>query len=416
MDRDQAAYGCSSRPYDMDIPHEYDRPIHDLSDIGLPLVVGGAVRDSFLHADNKDIDLEVYHVGMDDMIAFLHDRGYHVDEVGRRFGVLKVKGNGVHDLDVAVPRTENNVSAGHRGFTVDTDKNLLVPEAASRRDFTINAMAYDPIAHRLIDPYGGERDLRDHVLRAVGPRFAEDPLRVLRGFQIASRFDLHMDDDTVNMCRGLRGQAASLSGERVREEWVKFYNRSSNPTAGTNVLRQTGWDDTISGLHDALRSHDLDGDLIRAWHMSDDPVIRAGVLGRHVDADDRGAFLRATMHDHDMAGAANRLTKVRADDLMTVADRREWEWKHRGKKGPVLADISVYGAAINDNKLTGLTSQDQGVIKPFVNGDDVISASTVRPGAWTRVLLDDLRHEQYQGRVNDRESALALMRSRLTEL
>jgi tRNA nucleotidyltransferase/poly(A) polymerase len=402
---DQVKYGCSAKDYEMPVLEEYEKPIQDLSHVGLPLVVGGAVRDSFLHADNKDIDLEIYHVDMDGLISFLRRKKYHVDEVGKRFGVLKVSGNGVHDLDVAVPRSENKVSAGHRGFHVETDTNMTVPEAASRRDYTINAMAYDPVRHRLIDPYGGSADMENHVLRAVGDKFSEDPLRVLRGFQIASRFDLHMDSGTISMCSDLRSAAGQLSKERVREEWRKFYTRSVNPIAGLQVLRSTGWDDTIPGLHDALSSPGIDDEVLHAWASTDRTMIRSAVFGRHMEADDAHSFYRVTLPNYDEARLAVRLTKVDSNQLSSEADRREWEWTN-ARRGLGLDVVHEYAEAIGDRKLMELSRLDQGVVEPFVNGYDVIRLTERKPGSWVKELLDDVRRKQYEGRFADKAAAL----------
>jgi tRNA nucleotidyltransferase/poly(A) polymerase len=412
MASDQHRYGCQAQEYTMAIPADYDRPIRDLSRVGLPLVVGGAVRDSFLHADNKDIDLEVYHVDMDDMIAYLKSKDYQVNEVGKRFGVLKVTGNGVHDLDVAVPRSENKVSAGHRGFHVQTDTNMTVPEAASRRDYTINAMAYDPVRHRLIDPYHGAQDMTRHVLRAVGDKFSEDPLRVLRGFQIASRFDLAMDSDTIDMCAGLHSAAHQLSSERIREEWKKFYKRSVNPLAGLQVLRSTGWDDTAPGLRDALSSRHADEQVLRAWSTSSSPTIRAAVIGQLMDQHDAHDFYRLTLPDYDTAKVAFRLSNTHAEDLTRQADRREWSWSNE-KRGLNLSMVHDYAKAIGDQRLAAEAALDHGVIQPLITGDDIMASSSKPAGRWVKNLLDDLRHDQYAGAFHDRESALQAMQHKL---
>ena len=89
-------------PYSMSLPEGVDGVLKDLSSVGNPLVVGGAVRDSFDGYPNKDVDIEVHGASMDDIVSHLQSSGYHVDEVGRQFGVLKVSKGQLRDLDVSV--------------------------------------------------------------------------------------------------------------------------------------------------------------------------------------------------------------------------------------------------------------------------------------------------------------------------
>src|SRR5690625_1550288 len=171
-------------PMDLPLDSGVSEALAACRGVGNPLIVGGAVRDVFSGADNKDVDIEVYGTSLPDLATELRGQGFRVDEVGAQFGVLKVsKKGGVSDLDISVPRRENTVGAGHRDIEVTVDSGMTVSEAAARRDFTINAMAVDPARGVLVDPYGGADDFRSKTLRAVGPAFAEDPLRVLRGVQ-----------------------------------------------------------------------------------------------------------------------------------------------------------------------------------------------------------------------------------------
>jgi tRNA nucleotidyltransferase (CCA-adding enzyme) len=145
------------------------------------------------------------------------------------------------EYDFSLPRRESKTGAGHRGFAVAPDPGLGEAEAAARRDFTINALAYDPFAEAVIDPYGGQADLRAHLLRHTSPAFVEDPLRVLRAFQFAARFDFALAPETAALCRSIAGAFAQLPVERVWAEWEKWAVKSIKPSRGLAVLEETGW-------------------------------------------------------------------------------------------------------------------------------------------------------------------------------
>ena len=149
---------------------------------GRPIIVGGSVRDALLGLPAKDIDIEVYGLPTEVLEQQLQTIG-SVHAVGRAFGVLKVTveaNEGNETFDVGLPRKENKEGRGHRGFLVTPDPNLSFAEASLRRDFTINAMGYDPIENQLLDPHQGQKDLEQRLLKHVSPAFSEDPLRVLR--------------------------------------------------------------------------------------------------------------------------------------------------------------------------------------------------------------------------------------------
>ena len=202
---------------------------------GRALLVGGCVRDALLGRAPVDHDLEVYGVGPDRLEALLSAR-HALDRTGRAFGVLKLRGAPV---DVSLPRRESKAGLGHRGFLVQSDPDLTPQEAALRRDFTVNAIAYDPLADEIVDPVDGRGDLERRVLRRVSEHFAEDPLRVLRGVQLCARFELAADTSTLAACQGLDHEG--LACERIFEEWRKLLLLGVRPSLGLGFLEQTGW-------------------------------------------------------------------------------------------------------------------------------------------------------------------------------
>ncbi len=112
--------------------------------------IGGSVRDMLLDVPSKDIDIEVFGLDADELVGILSQFG-KVDAVGKSFGVLKVQMKG-KDYDFSLPRRENKEGRGHKGFMVAVDPNMSLAEASKRRDFTINAISYNPLTEIYYDP------------------------------------------------------------------------------------------------------------------------------------------------------------------------------------------------------------------------------------------------------------------------
>jgi tRNA nucleotidyltransferase (CCA-adding enzyme) len=208
--------------------------------VGRPVVVGGGVRDHLLGLASKDWDVEVRGVDFETLRHALAPFGA-TDVIGRSFGVIKVRGKSGAEYDFSLPRRESKTGAGHRGFAVEPDPSLTDAEAAARRDFTVNAIAYDPTTGELIDPHGGQADLKARVLRHTSAAFVEDPLRVLRAFQLAARFDFTLSPETAALCRSIVDTYRELPLERIWAEWEKWATKSVRPSRGLDVLEQTGW-------------------------------------------------------------------------------------------------------------------------------------------------------------------------------
>lgn len=207
---------------------------------GRPYLVGGAVRDALLGLPLKDYDVEVFGLPVERLKDVLSSAG-RVDAVGEAFTVFKVTGLEAVEgaVDVSLPRRDSKAGPGHRGIAVAGDAALSVEEAARRRDFTINAILFDPAAREVVDPFGGRRDLEARVLRAVdAAHFGEDPLRALRAVQLAARFELAVDPATAALCASM--PLAELPRERVFGEIEKLLLRARRPSAGFRLLRDWG--------------------------------------------------------------------------------------------------------------------------------------------------------------------------------
>ncbi len=225
------------------IPPPLKKVIGALETAGIkPVLVGGFVRDHFTGGETRDLDVELYGVTSLDALEKLLGAFGSVNLVGKSFGVLKLSYGGYH-IDFSPPRTESKRGKGHRGFDIAWHTEIDFSEAARRRDFTINAIGYDPLGGVLLDPYGGLEDLRARRLRCVDPAtFVDDPLRILRAVQFAARFDLECDSALLELCRRMitRGALEELPRERIFEEFKKLLLKSERPSAGLALLREMG--------------------------------------------------------------------------------------------------------------------------------------------------------------------------------
>ncbi|HWP20011.1 MAG TPA: multifunctional CCA addition/repair protein [Burkholderiaceae bacterium] len=195
-------------------------------------MVGGAVRDRLLGLPVQDRDWVVVGATPDEMAA----AGY--TPVGRDFPVF------LHPRtqeEYALARTERKTGRGYHGFSFHAAPDVTLEQDLLRRDLTINAMAEDEQG-RLIDPYGGLRDLQDKVLRHVSPAFAEDPVRILRLARFAARFtDFSVAAETLVLMRRMveEGEVDALVPERVWQELARGL-MEGKPSRMFEVLRSCG--------------------------------------------------------------------------------------------------------------------------------------------------------------------------------
>ena len=216
----------------MNLPDELACLLREVPALSRAYLVGGCVRDSLLGIAHKDFDLEVYGVGYEVLSRALSAHG-RVDLVGKSFGVIKFTGQSGGQWDFSLPRRDSKISTGHKGFEVEFDPDIEPRVAASRRDFTINALMFDPRTGEYLDFFGGRDDLQKRVLRHTSSAFVEDPLRVLRGMQFAARFDLSPAPETVELCRSIMHTFPELAVERVGMEWFKWAVAGKRPSAGS---------------------------------------------------------------------------------------------------------------------------------------------------------------------------------------
>jgi tRNA nucleotidyltransferase (CCA-adding enzyme) len=238
------------------VVHELARAVHNAG--GRALVVGGFVRDSLLaqpaarspepKADSQtpaDVDMEAFGISEDRLPALLEQFG-RVEAVGASFPVykLRVPEATVGDIDVALPRRESKSGRGHKGFEVRGDPSMSIEEAARRRDFTINAISWDPLTGAYEDPFDGRADLAARILRVVDAgTFADDSLRVLRAIQFAARFELTLAEQTRVLCRAI--PLDDLPAERIWGEIEKLLLKAARPSMGFTLALDLGVIDRV---------------------------------------------------------------------------------------------------------------------------------------------------------------------------
>ncbi|MFA5076606.1 MAG: CCA tRNA nucleotidyltransferase [Patescibacteria group bacterium] len=213
-------------------------------------LVGGPVRDLILGKKCKDYDLLVRNIRPKKLEALLNSWG-KVNLVGKNFGVFKFQTSDIkYQVDIALPRTEHSIdqTGGYKDFKVQTNYKLSINDDLSRRDFTINALAYDLINDQLIDPFDGLKDIEKKTIRAVGKpnlRFAEDYSRLLRAIRFASQLNFKIEPKTwlaiKKLAKNINNRNSGefiVPRETIAKELLKsFY---TNPLETLNLLDKSG--------------------------------------------------------------------------------------------------------------------------------------------------------------------------------
>ncbi|WP_127470052.1 multifunctional CCA addition/repair protein [Thiomicrorhabdus aquaedulcis] len=273
-------------------------------------LVGGAVRDALLGVAVYDRDWVVVGSTPEQMLA----QGFV--QVGKDFPVF------LHPKsreEYALARTERKSGVGYHGFDIAASPNVTLEEDLQRRDLTINAMAQDAQGH-IIDPYGGQADLTQRVLRHVSAAFSEDPLRVLRVARFAAKlqpfgFTIHPDTLALMQAMVQSCELAHLTPERVWQEVVKALS-CDKPSVFFSVLRQVG---ALAVLFPELErlfavpqppQHHPEGDagvhtlmvLDAACALSDSLEVRFGALMHDLGKGVTPEALWPKHHGHEAAG------------------------------------------------------------------------------------------------------------------
>ena len=209
--------------------------------------VGGPVRDFILGKQSKDLDIIVTGIDYDLLQGILENYG-KTDLVGKSFGIIKFRETPTsEEIDVALPRTERKTGQGYQGFEVTVDPNMSVEDEMKRRDLTINSLAMDGDGN-IVDPFNGLNDIKNRIIKATSnDSFSEDPLRMLRVVQFATRFGFNLDSQTESMIKQNANLIKEISPERYIIEFEKIVSKGK-PIQGIKLLVDLNLFESIFGF------------------------------------------------------------------------------------------------------------------------------------------------------------------------
>ena len=309
---------------------------------GRALLVGGCVRDGLMGVAPKDWDVEVYGVPPDRLREILDTFG-PVNVVGEAFTVYKLGS----DIDVSLPRRERKSGRGHRAFVIEGDPSMGFADASRRRDFTINAISQDPLTGEIIDPFDGQQDIEQDVLRAVSAStFVEDSLRVLRAAQFAARFEFRVEPETVELCRSI--DLSDLPAERIWGELEKMLLRAQRPSIGLGWLRALGVLEKLFPEINAL----IDVPQDPEWHPEGDVFVhtRLTVDQARQSIDDLSYARQVTVM---LAALAHDFGKPATTEFL------EGRWRSRGHEAAGAAPTESFLTRVNVHTIDGYDVRSQ---------------------------------------------------------
>ena len=413
--------------------------------------VGGAVRDLVLGRTPSDIDMVTTALPQDICDLFPYS-----EMVGACFGVVLVKQDGFV-FEVATCREERLYSDGRRPDEVKFTKDVKLDLA--RRDFTVNAMLYDPLAGEVIDYVGGLQDIKKRLLRVVGvpqERFSEDYLRMLRAIRFAAKLQFEIDTAAWDAICAMKSLCAEIAAERVRDELENMFC-SIDAAKALKLLKASGilavWlpeVDVLSGVEQHPKYHP-EGDV---WVHTVLMFEKAGILQDKIlawsillhDIGKKPAFSLDCdniphFYGHEAMGAdmvlaiAQRLrfSREMADAVehavryhmrfASVMNMREAKLKRLMAEKYFVMELELHRQdCLCSNGLTAgydflrermKNSVQLALPELFLNGSDLIKLG-YKPGRLFKEILDKLMDAQLDNRISCREEALKFVKENFT--
>jgi tRNA nucleotidyltransferase (CCA-adding enzyme) len=363
-------------------------------------IVGGAARDLRLHRNVREVDAAVS--GDVERLA----RAMESEGLGRAVS-----------LSLASPKVFR--VAGKREVDLAGIEGASIEEDLKRRDFTVNAMAFDLAARKWLDPFGGLADLSAGRLRQVAPsNLAEDPLRVLRAARFIATHGLRPDADTSRSCRRVAPALAAVAPERLRAEWIKILEARHMAPA----LR---WAARVSALGPALGLPPASARRLgRSGRLLDAPALarrdpesrrrlRLAVLCARIGlrpGSRAAAWLAARRYGRSEAGDVGRLLELVESAARAETPGKQWAWVRdsgtMASEALLLLRLLVPGRSVRARVLARRvhSARRRG---PAVSGSDVLAWLNIPPGPAVGGLLTQLEIEKLSGAVRTRRQARA---------
>ncbi|MCP4590730.1 MAG: CCA tRNA nucleotidyltransferase [bacterium] len=380
------------------------------------LLAGGCVRDSLLGRTPKDYDV-VTDASPEEVCALFR----RTEQVGAQFGVVIVRMRGCM-IEVATFRTDGDYADGRHP---DSVRFATAEEDARRRDFTINGMFMNPVDGRVIDLVGGQADLGDGLVRAIGDprqRFAEDHLRLLRAVRFAAALDFEIEPATLAAICEHAGRIVEISAERIQQELERILS-SPNPSRGWRLLVDSGLADFVFGDErwTAVESKEVAARLAVLPNEAGFSLALAVVLRLCTPQTAAKVCRRLRCSNQVESSVAWFLRNLEpllrpaelelADVKLLMADARFDDLANL-----LYAEcVGCGGPTEPHDRLMGRAAEipaDLVAPEPLLTGND-LAALNVPPGPVYKHVLDAVYRAQLNEQLSDHESALGLARGLL---
>lgn len=428
---------------------------HRLKDAGhLAYFAGGCVRDKLLNLPPKDYDIATSATPAEVMKLFPG-----ANEVGAHFGVVIAKHHGEH-VEIATFRTDGSYRDGRRPESVE----FSTPENdAQRRDFTVNGLFENPETGEVIDFVGGRADLKAGILRAIGDpiaRFNEDSLRLLRAVRFSTTLGFQIEPHTLDAVCACASQLSRISPERIRDEFSKILTALRRRN-GLDMLVETGLIDHVVPEVLAL----IGCEQPPEWHPEGDVYTHTGIMLEMLAPDvSLELCLAVLLHDiakppcrtfdesagrirfngHDAKGAemaetilrrlrysndtitavvsmvARHMQFMNVQQMRTAKLKRFMSQPHFDQEMELHRVDCGSSNGFTDNyeylqKIAEQFAAEPLIPPPLVTGKDLIKLG-LKPGPQFKSLLEAVETEQLEGRILDREPALAYLKRLVAEI
>ena len=374
-------------------------------------LVGGCVRDMVLGLEPTDYDIATS--ARPEQVMGLFTR---TEPIGARFGVVLVIQRGI-PFEVATFRSDEAYLDGRRptGVVFTNAK-----EDVLRRDFTINGLLYDPLGDRVIDFVEGQKDIRSKTVRAIGnpkERFTEDKLRILRAVRFGARLGYTIEPETWNAVREMAPDIVQVSQERIRDELVRILTEGQ-AAHGVRLLVESGlaeailpewsWNERVETMLDLMKTPVEAAFAMAVLLHECPPDDVSGIVERLRFSNRESAHVETLVRGQRRFADVGLMSTAALKRFLRI-DRFEDHLELYRLKC-VAGRTSLEILELVRDKVREWSSGDLAP-PPLISGEDLINMGFV-PGPSFRQILDAVEDEQLEGRLTERASALAFVRSR----